>query len=170
MKSCLRILFFVSAILCIVGGFERLGRGKEDAELREAALPPEVFLKNSQIGEVFGWLPSEYWRIVIYERDPAHWDEVLKIMKTFPKSEEDDRQMKAAIAAGFVVPPNAKRDDRIREQYSHLVARLPELYRRRDFSQRLKDCLAWIGAASICAVAGCALSRWPANDKTPSSA
>ena len=166
MKSKLPILLFSCAFVFAVYGVDKLGRGDEESELHDALMGEEAYIKDRQLGEEFGYFAAQYWRVLVHEHDQAHWDRLIEIHRTFDTDAESERQIKAAIDVGFVVPPNARRDKRLRDNYTRLVLRLPELSRRRFFSQRLKDCLAWIGAASLCVVAGRLISRRSAVDSS----
>ena len=126
-----------------------LGRGNEDEELSRAVMPPDVYLKEHQIGDVFGHYAADYWRIVVHEHAHELWQTHANIHRSYGTDGEVSKQVNAAIAANFVVPPNPTRDSRIEKQHARLREHVPELFRRRTFAGRLKDCLAWIGAAAV---------------------
>jgi hypothetical protein len=155
-RRFLAVVAIGGALLCLGGAFNAISLSTDEkADVIVYQLPEEAFLKYRLIGDVYGSHAAEYWRYVIYERAPEHWEEIKGTAAAFPTIlEELGKQVQGATATEFRVSPSDARVGAILKEYDGIEARAPELIRRLSFAQRFKDTMAYIGGATLLGAAG----------------
>lgn len=136
----------IGAILCATSGLNRCERSDEEvANYIDSSYSPEVYLKYRQIGDQYGAIAADYW---LNTYSPYANREYHELMSTFDQ-ELLNEQILPAKAANFAVKRDPDRDTLIQVEYLKLRAKRPELERRTELSERIKDMSPWLLGAIV---------------------
>ncbi|MBN8456943.1 MAG: hypothetical protein J0M04_03790 [Verrucomicrobia bacterium] len=151
------LLLIVCAGICFIGSIVKLERSDHEVEgFIDAQLPEHVYFVYARIRDEYGSLVAAYWRNVEYgDRGPA--------MNEFIKRMMNDADYRAMIMraknAGYQVPNDARRDEKIRTKFQWLRDNYSNLERRTTLTGRIGDALEYFGVGAMFVFAAMGVHR-----------